>query len=191
MDAGLLAILKPFLPCTEDYQTLRVMSDICEEQGELSLAKHLRWTANEWEWKRGLLRRECKPNRSVWARYSSQGWSRATIIGVTDTHVAVEFPHRDNWTSNGKYQQAKRAWWDLEPRGESWLWEDRSRRKAIAKPQPRKGYGTGKNAKLAAFLTGNARMMRVAEQDVEDDGDFVEANFGDLELFKAAMQGAT
>ncbi len=68
------------------------------------------------------------------------------VENVTPKHIWVEFPWR--YEGPGRFtQHATRAWWDLCPR-DWWLgcqWK---------KPKPRKGYGTGKNAALAAALMG-------------------------------------
>lgn len=148
-----------FLPCIDDPVRLLVMADWINEHGDLALAQHLRWTAREWEWGRGLRRSELTEGLEVWARYSSSGWSRAAIDQITDRHVWVIFPYRKQrgWTAR-QVQRAARAWWDLEPRCSALQTIDAmggTRKRWTGKrPDPRKGYGTQKNAELAAALTG-------------------------------------
>jgi hypothetical protein len=134
------------LPCIDDYPRLRVIADYVGERGDTELERHLRWVAHEWERYRGLKRRDVEVGMTVWARYSSSGWSRAVVAKVTPRKIVVEFPHRKvrHWTKHA-VQQAERAWWDLEPRGE---WQGTR----YKRPKPRKGYGTQKNAALAAAL---------------------------------------
>lgn len=134
------------LPCIDDYQRLRVIADWVGERGDVELEKHLRWTAHEWGQYHGLKRRDVEAGMEVFARFSSSGWSRALVAQVTPRKIVVEFPHRRAraWTAHG-IQRAERAWWDLEPRGE---WQGTR----YKKPKPRKGYGTQKNAALAAAL---------------------------------------
>lgn len=129
-----------YVPCIDDFLTLRIMADQVEEAGNTWLARLLRWTANEWEWRRGLQRAECQAGLQVWARYGSAGWSPAFIEAVGPIHVRVRIV-------TGSRRHGQRAWWDLVPM----YCSAGDRRK---KPKPRKGYGCQVNAELAGALAG-------------------------------------
>lgn len=150
------------LPCIDDDMKLLALSDLVEEQGEPALADHLRWVAREWQFNHGIPRRLVVSGMNVWARFASQGWSRARVDVITERHIWVEFPHRPargHLSGNYPvYPRAPRAWWDLEPRGD---WQGRH----WGKPKARRGYATGTNAALAAALCGqSAKALAKYEQ---------------------------
>jgi hypothetical protein len=91
---GKIVLPAQFLPCIDDHLTLRVMADWCEEHNDPQTARHLRWTANEWEWRRGMRRADVVEGMDVWARFWNQGWSRAVVTAVTPRTIKVSFPHR-------------------------------------------------------------------------------------------------
>lgn len=165
-----------FLPLIDDAPRLLVLADYVEEHpssaGNLSAEQHayllklLRSTAKLWASTPcvGIPRRLVGGGMEVWARYSSQGWSRAETTRVTDRRIWVEFPYRPLHPSG--VQRAERAWWDVEPRGD---WQE----KHWPKPSPRIGYGTGVNAMLAAALTLDQR-PKVATVGAEQPSLFTE-----------------
>lgn len=136
-----------FLPCIDDWQSYRVMSDWCEEAGSLYTARLLRWVANDTEWGYGLRRHQCQVGEHVWARWGlgrTPGWTPCVIYSVTATEIHVEPHNRRSWSV--KPELSHRAWWDLTPRG-----RERS------KPQVRKcPYWHTTMAKLARALCGAA-----------------------------------
>lgn len=159
-----------FLPCVDDPFALRVIADWVEENGDLNLARHLRFTADLWQKNKGLARSGVKEGRLVWARFWNQGWSRAAVREVTDRKIIVAFPYRrrsrradrppmafstGNWPDVDIWQLGERAWWDLEPR----VGDDGT---IFRKPRPRPGYGSITNAKLAKVL---ARGLKPPQKD--------------------------
>ncbi len=164
-----------FLPIDADPVRLLVLADWCEEHGRNELARHLRATARLWQRNAGLPRRLVRRGMSVWARYSSIGWSRAVVSCVTSERIFLAFPYRPRryhasipdpaQPGPGPHrheafilrevhgQSGERAWWDLEPRGD---WDGR---RFWEKPAPRRGYGAVTNAAIAAALMG-AREVR-------------------------------
>lgn len=156
-----IALPAQFLPCIDEPDKLLIMSDWLEDHGaDQYLLRHLRWTAREWSWGRGLRREECIEGLEVFARYSNTGWSRAVIVKVTLRMIRVEFPHRPRSAASGNTKAGERAWWDLELRHsavEILREQGLLRRRKYGegyRPKPRKGYGATNNAALARALLG-------------------------------------
>ena len=133
-----------------DCVVLRVAADWYEERGSW-MAPYLRWTANEFEWNRGL-HPSCSSAEHAagycWARFSRQGWSKGIILSRALGVYRIEFVTRRprNWTTRDM-QVGHRAWWDVERRG------SRQQPANGNKPEPRKGYSTTLNVQLARKLS--------------------------------------
>lgn len=152
----MIELPRQFLPCVDDWQKLLIICDYLEEAGQVDLAKHCRRTAQLWRDYVGFKRHDLEVGQHVWARFQSQGWSRAVVLNITYRHVLVSFPHRPY--RGHQPPIGRRAWWDLEPRG---FWQGTQ----YEKPKPRPTYGAGKNAELAAALTWSA-ISQVAENSM-------------------------
>ena len=135
-----------------DCVTLRIAADWFEEAGSW-MANYLRWTANDFEWSsRGVhpqrWEKDFRVEDRCWARFSRQGWSKATVLSFRRNVYRVEFPTR--WNHVGVRKQGERAWWDIQRRGSA------ERPENGMKPEPRKGYSTTLNVKLARKLASFA-----------------------------------
>lgn len=147
---------KEFLPCIDDWETLRVMADYVDDRGNLPLANLLRWTANEWEWHRGLMRRDCVDRCPIWMRVPG-GWSPGNVFAVGKENIVAEYELRTKLINVGSFDITEKitvdyAWWDLTLRTRETERGGFTRQK----PKPRKGYKCATNASLAAALCGKA-----------------------------------
>ena len=173
-----------FLPLIDDAPRLRVLADYIEENpsaaGSLSAEQHayllklLRATARLWSQTPcvGIPRKLVREGMLVWARFSSQGWTRAEVESVGGRSIHLTFPYRPH-AGSGLLKRGRRAWWDLEPRGMQSLDECWPPITRWPKPAPRIGYGTGVNAMLAAALAFDPR-PKVAMAGGEQPGLFEE-----------------
>lgn len=140
-----------------DCVTLRIAADWYEEAGSW-MAGYLRWTANEFEWStRGIhpqrWDRDFAQGDYCWARFSRQGWSKGVALDCSRNVYRLQFVSRRarSWTSSrNDGQVGHRAWWDVQRRGTSQQPENG------LKPEPRKGYSTTLNVKLARKLASFA-----------------------------------